>query len=289
MLRPFMKNSRLTGLLLTVLLPVSVYGQETFSPEIGVTGSLDNIPLLVENGCTFIQPSVGSFLMPMEPEEKFEENLEKYGDAPINIFACNSFIPGDLKSVGPEYAPEKILKYAEKVFERAAKAGVEVIVFGSGGSRKIPDGFSKEEATRQFIALGKKMAPLAEKHGIIICLENLNSTETNMINTFEEAYQVVKAIDHPNFRLTVDIYHMLKENESPEIIREAADYIYHCDLAEKEKRSAPGVMGDDFRPYFQALKEIGYQGKIAIECRWEDMEKELPVAVKTVKAQLAEL
>src|SRR3546814_8974649 len=107
------------------------------------------------------------------------------------------------------------------------------------------------------------MAPLAEKYGIIICMENLNSKETNMINTFAEAYQIAKAIDHPNFRLTVDIYHMLMENESPRIIRKAAKYIYHCDLAEKEGRTAPGVHGQDFTPYFQALKDIGYQGKIA--------------------------
>src|SRR3546814_3651661 len=69
------------------------------------------------------------------------------------------------------------------------------------------------------------------------------------------------------------------ENESPRIIRKAAKYIYHCDLAEKEGRTAPGVHGQDFTPYFQALKDIGYQGKIAIECRWEDMAEQLPSAV----------
>src|SRR5690606_34003224 len=107
--------------------------------------------------------------------------------------------------------------------------------------------------------------------------------------TFREAYEIAKAIDHPNFRLTVDIFHMLRENEGPEVILEAKEYIYHCDLAEKEERAAPGVYGQDFRPYFRALKEIGYKGKIAIECRWENIESELPVAVKTLKEQLASL
>lgn len=276
------------GSLLILLLPACMLAQEKFQPEIGVTGSLDNIPMLVKNGCTFIQPSVGSYLMPNESEDKFEKNLEKYADAPIDIFACNSFIPGDLKSVGPEHHQAAVLEYAEKVFQRAQKADVEVIVFGSGSSRRIPEGFGKEEAVKQFVALGKKMAPLAQKYGIMICLENLNSTETNMINTFEEAYQVAKAIDHPNFRLTVDIYHMLKENESPAVILDAADYIYHCDLAEKEGRTAPGVQGDDFRPFFKALNDIGYKGKVAIECRWDDMDKELPSAVKTVREQLGD-
>lgn len=271
------------------LLTSTVLAQEKFQPEIGLSGSLDRIPLLVESGGQFIQPSVGSFLMPLESEEKFEANLKKYADIPVKIFACNSFIPGKLKSVGPEHDQQAVLEYAEKVFQRAQKAGVEVIVFGSGGSRKIPDGFNKKQATRQFIALGKKMAELARQYNVIICLENLNSTETNMINTFEEAYRVAKAINHPNFKLTVDIYHMLKENESPQIIKKAAKYIYHCDLAEKAGRAAPGVSNEDFTPFFNALKEIGYQGKIAIECRWEDLEQQLPVAIRTVNSQISEV
>lgn len=281
-------NTLFAAGLLLLSLPLSLFAQEAFEPEIGVTGSLDNAPLLVKNGCTFIQPSVGSYLMPQENEKKFKKNLRKHADAGIDVFACNSFIPGDLKSVGPEHDQAAVLDYAEKVFQRAQQAQVEVIVFGSGSSRRIPEGFSKEEAFAQFIALGKKMAPLAEKYDVVICLENLNSTETNMINTFEEAYQIAKAIDHPNFRLTVDIYHMLKEDESPEIIAKAAEYVYHCDLAEEEDRAAPGVHQEDFRPYFNALKAIGYRGKIAIECGWDDMESQLPLAVKTVRQQLDE-
>lgn len=277
---------------LLVLLTVPSHAQKTkgseFRPEVGISGSLGHIPLLVKSGGRFIQPSVASFLMPEKSEAEFEANLQKYADSPVKIFACNSFLPKDLKSVGPEHNQAAVLAYAEKVFQRARKAGVEVIVFGSGGSRRIPEGFSEKEATRQFVALGKKMGELAKKYGVVICLENLNSTETNMITTFEEAYRVAKAIDHPNFRLTVDIYHMLKENESPRVIKKAAKYIYHCDLAEKEGRAAPGVGNEDFRPFFKVLHEIDYRGKIAIECRWGKMEEELPVAIRTVNTQLAE-
>jgi hypothetical protein len=39
----------------------------------------------------------------------------------------------------------------------------------------------------------------------------------------------------------------------------------HAHIAEKEKRTAPGVQGDDFRPYLRALQEINYTGALAIE------------------------
>jgi len=44
-------------------------------------------------------------------------------------------------------------------------------------------------------------------------------------------------------------------------------------------------MGDDFKPYLSALKKINYKGRVSLECRWKNMETELPVAVKTLQEQ----
>jgi sugar phosphate isomerase/epimerase len=59
--------------------------------------------------------------------------------------------------------------------------------------------------------------------------------------------------------------------------------IAHTHIAEKEKRSAPGVMGDDFSPFFKAYKEIGYQGRISIEGRWK--VEDLPKAFQVIRRQ----
>ena len=49
---------------------------------------------------------------------------------------------------------------------------------------------------------------------------------------------------------------------------------------------APGVEGDDFRPYFKALKAIGYEGGISIECNWKNFAEELPKAQRVLREQL---
>ena len=61
--------------------------------------------------------------------------------------------------------------------------------------------------------------------------------------------------------------------------------IVHCHIAEKQDRTPPGVMGDDFKPYLNALKKINYKGRISLECRWKNLETELPVAVKVLREQ----
>ena len=102
-------------------------------------------------------------------------------------------------------------------------------------SSKIPDGFSKDSANQQFISLLKQMAPMAQKYGITVCIETLNKTETNFVNTITEGLEIVKAVDHQNIMLLADFYHIMKEGESPEVIIKAGKYIKHCHIAEKEK------------------------------------------------------
>ncbi len=82
---------------------------------------------------------------------------------------------------------------------------------------------------------------------------------------------------------------MLKEDEKPEEIIKYRQYITHCHIAEKQKRTAPGVMGDDFKPYFRALKQIKYEGGLSLECNWTDFDKEVALGLATVRKQLAEV
>jgi sugar phosphate isomerase/epimerase len=262
---------------------------DTFLTEIGVCTSVSNADMLAAHGYTFVEESVGRFLMPAKSEEEFNEMLQQAQNAAIPVKACNSFIPGSLKSVGPETVHTEILEYMEIAFQRAQKAGVEYIVFGSGGSRAVPEGFSKDEALRQFTDLCSKMAPIAAKYDVVVVLEPLNKKECNLINSVLEGGVIVEEVNHPNFRLLADIYHMMMDDEGPESIEKYGHLIHHTHIAEKEGRAAPGTHNEDFTAYFKALKEVGYDGKMSVECRWEDLETQAPTAITVMKNQLATL
>jgi sugar phosphate isomerase/epimerase len=82
---------------------------------------------------------------------------------------------------------------------------------------------------------------------------------------------------------------MLRENEGPEALVAAGPLLRHIHIAEKDRRTPPGVAGDDFTPYLQALRRARYAGAISMECRWDDLARELPAAVKTMREQIARL
>jgi sugar phosphate isomerase/epimerase len=282
-------KSRLILIFTAVFIMTSFYTKDKFHPEIGVCTLPSNSVMLKEAGYDYLETGVAEILMPNSPEDKFEEKLKIIKDAGFKIYACNGFLPAILKSVGPEANHDSILRYAEITFRRAKKSGIKTIVFGSGDSRRAPEGFDKQKAVQQFIDLLKKISPIAAKYDIVISIEVLNSPSTNIINHISEGLEVAKAVNHPNCKILVDFYHMVTEGDAPEEILKCEGYIYHCHIGEKEKRTAPGMMGDDFRPYFRALRKINYKGNITIEASLgDDMKKQLPLSLAEMKKQIAE-
>ncbi len=258
-------------------------------PALGLVESIEKDSLVYASGFTLIGETVGKMLSPSLTEEQFQANLAQIKKGKTKLYLCNVLFPGSIKIAGPEVDPKKVIDYLDQVFARAKKANVPVIVLGSGGSRRLPAGYDTEKAKTDFVALCKQMALVAKKHDITIAIESLNSTETNFLTTVQEAAEIVQKVNHPNFRLNADIYHMMKENEPPQHIIDAGKLIVHVEIAEKEKRTMPGVMGDDFRPYFRALKQIKYRGPIVIEARVSNANVEIPAAHLYLTKQLAEV
>lgn len=261
--------------------------KKEFKLSFGVCTSVKNAEMLDSAGFNYIEENVRSFLVPDKDEETFLKNLALSTSASLPVIACNGFLPGEMKSVGPDAVHPEILQFARTAFRRAQQAGIGIIVFGSGGSRSIPEGFSHEKAREQFVSLLKQMAPIAGDYNVTIVLEPLRRGETNFINTVAEGAVFVREVGHPNFMLLADFYHMLMEDESPESIVNNADIIKHVHIAEKEGRAVPGTHGEDLTPYFKALKEAKYDGGISIEGRWTDMQAQASTAIQTMKEQIS--
>ena len=259
-------------------------------PEIGVVQTIANDSLLAVAGYTCLVESVASWISPRTvSEDQFAHNLKQFKTLRLPVYAFNIFMPGELKLVGPAVDEAAILQYAETVFQRCQRTGVKLIIWGSGGARRIPQGFDRKKASKQFISIARQVAIAASKYNITLALENLNRTETNFINTLQEALDIVRQVDHPNFRLCADIYHMLVEEEPARVIERTKKYLIHVDLAEKNGRTPPGVNGEDFKSYLMALQQINYSGKIILECRWENLSTQAAPAYQYLLNQLKEV
>lgn len=256
--------------------------------QIGVCTPLANAALARGAGADFVEEHIQNFLMPERDEAAFAANRAAARAASLPVKAANCFLPGALKCVGPSVDLPRIERYAEVAFRRAADIGIQVLVFGSGGSRALPDGFPKEKALDQFVELLRRLGPIATANRLVLVVEPLNRGECNFLHTVAEGAEVVSRCGHPGVRLLADIFHMTRNGETPDDLARHGHLLSHVHIAENEKRSAPGVKGDDFRPFLRALKQAGYDQRLAVECAWGDLKAELPRCVRTLRQQLAE-
>ena len=281
-------------LFITLLLTLSfqqIFSQKIIKkPTIGIADQIANDNVLFEAGFTGNVESIARLISPKTvTDEQFMINKAIFKTLKTPIYGFNIFIPGELKLVGPMVNEAAILEYAEIVIKRISETDTKLIIWGSGGARRLPDGWDRDLATNQFITIAKKIAKIAKKYKIMIALEPLNTTETNFINSVKEALYVVKKVKHPNFRLNVDIYHMMKDNEGPAIIAQTKKYLYHVEIAEKDGRTAPGVQGTDFRPYLIELAKVKFKNTIVIEGRWKNVGDIAKMTIDFLQNQVDEV
>lgn len=253
--------------------------------RLGVCGGLASLAAGAA-GLNFIEGTVSNLLCPRGDEQAFAAALAAIKQSPVPVEAANCLFPGDLKLTGPAVDNQAADAYVATALRRARQAGLSIIVFGSGTSRRVPDGFDRATAADQLVAHMKRWAPMAAAQGVIIALEPLNQAECNIVTSVSEGAGLVRRVDHPGVRLLADTYHMARDNDPPDAIRQAKGLIAHMHCAERDGRGPLGTVGEDNRPYFRALKDIGYAGRVSIEAHWKDVAAQIAPAMIELRQQI---
>ncbi|MDN4524067.1 sugar phosphate isomerase/epimerase family protein [Fictibacillus fluitans] len=243
--------------------------------KLGCCTTIDNSAIAKNAGFDFLECTVVS-LVP-ENDDEFPAILERYQDCGLPVEACNIFLPGSLKVTGEHVNISSVERYVEKALLRVKQIGADTIVFGSGGARSLPEGFSREKGQEQIVQFLGLVANYSDSLGITIVIEPLNQKESNIINSVPEAVEIAKRVNRPSIKVLADFYHMDEENEPLEHLVSEKDYIRHIHVADSGRR-APGTGTYPYDRFVSCLSGAGYNGRISIECQWQDFEAEAAAA-----------
>ena len=115
----------------------------------------------------------------------------------------------------------------------------------------------------------EKIAKLGEQNDVTFCLENLNTEVDHPGVPFAKARDtiaLVGAIDHPNLRLMLDIYHaQIGEGNLIALIEKAGSLIGEVQVADVPGRCEPGTGEINYPAIAAALERIGYDGTVGLE------------------------
>jgi len=219
----------------------------------------------------------------------YENAAAKFKQAGLPVLAANLFIPANIKVTGPNIDKDRQMEYVRRALDRVSRLGVRLVVFGSGGARQVPDGFSRQEAFQQLVDFGKRIAPEARSRNITIAIEPLRHQESNIINNTTEALAWVNAVDDPNIQLMIDFYHFEVEKEDPANILQVKDHLRHLHMANPEGRVVPLKWDEyNYAPFFAVLRQIHYDRLISLEANTKDLPVEGPQAIALLHRAFAQ-
>lgn len=189
--------------------------------------------------------------------------IEKHGLICAMISGVPGGIPDGLNRLENH---DKIVAFFERTIPIAAERKYPNIICFSGNRR----GMNDEQGLENCAAGLQRIVPLAEKHGVNVCMELLNSKRTHkdyMCDHSVWGVELCKRVGSERFKLLYDIYHMqIMEGDVIATIQESHPYIAHYhtggvpgrgEIDETQELYYPAVM--------RAILATGFKGFVAQE------------------------
>ena len=129
--------------------------------QFGLCCDLGNVSVAAEAGADYGEWTVDGMLLPNASDEAFQDVLASLRSAPLSFPVVRGFVPANLKVTGSDVDTTVLKAYAEKTLKRAEQAGVDTIVWGSGKSRRVPEGFDPQRAYEQLVTFGRMVGTAA--------------------------------------------------------------------------------------------------------------------------------
>ena len=176
---------------------------------------------------------------------------------------------------------DALVENYERLIPIAAAKKVPNLICMSGNRAGISDA----EGLENCVAGLKRVVPIAEKHGVTLNMELLNSLRDHADYHADKtpwAAEIVKQVRSERFKLLYDIYHMqIMEGNLIDNIRKFKDVIGHYHTAGVPGRRDLDTQQEIYYPaVMRAIKETGYKGFVAHEFSPKNGLQSLREAVK---------
>jgi len=181
--------------------------------------------------------------------------------------AMVSGVPGRIESgLNRLENHDKIVKFFEETTPLVANAGFPNIICFSGNRAGMDD-----EKGLENCAIGlKRIAPIAEKHKVTVCMELLNSKVNHpdyMCDLSKWGVELVRRVGSERFKLLYDIYHMqIMEGDLIATIKKNYESFGHYHTGGVPGRNEIDDTQEIFYPsVMKAIVESGFKGFVAQE------------------------
>lgn len=231
-------------------------------PQIGWCGTPDKSASMHAAGLDYIELQLVP--LQLEDDDAFARASTLVRELPLRVPVMSYLFPHDLRLVGTDVHEDRARAYIDRVAELMAVAGARQVVYGSGWTRNVPDGFDAQRAEEQFLHALDWIAR-ALPTGATLVIGPLNRKESNQCNHVADGVHFARRTSLAQVKGLADFYHVDEEREPLATLAEYGAELAHVHLADTGRMN-PGTGSYDYRTFFGNLKHAGYSGLLSCEC-----------------------
>lgn len=219
----------------------------------------------------------------LEHIEMYKENIKRYLKYPNVEMVCH--LPyGKDNNLASLYNIDILLERFKSAIDFSNIFGIKKLTLHPG----CLDGtVSREEGVRLASIHIKELCVYAKKYNMTIMLENLIG-ENELMRTVEEYFELKKLINEENLKFIFDAahYHASKFCDNTfdiiQFLDQVKDDLYHLHISDndgtKDMHARIGLGTIDYKAYFKALKEVGYNGLYSSEVLFNSVDELITTA-----------
>ena len=200
-----------------------------------------------------------------DERQKYRSEVEAAGLEIIGLHWLLAKTEGFYLTSEDDVVRQRTADYLSQLADLCGDLGGSVMVLGSPQQRNVHEGQSMESAMQCAADVLKAVTPALERNQVKVAVEPLGREEGNFLNHASDGRDLIDRVGHPNVQLHLDVKAMSDEGISIEqIIRDNADAMIHFHANDPNRRG-PGMGEIDFKPIFQALRDVAYEGWTSVE------------------------
>lgn len=185
----------------------------------------------------------------------------------IRIVALQSLLFGqpELVLFRDQETRAQTLVYLGNVMRIASRLGAQILVFGSPRNR-LRNELGAQQSHVIAVEFFRQVGALAAQHDVYFCIEpNPVAYGCDFICTATEGMKLVRAVNHPHFRLHLDAGGMtLSADDYAEAITASRELLAHFHISEPQL-AIIGTGNTNHRAAARALRQVAYDRWVSIE------------------------
>lgn len=250
--------------------------------RIGCAASAQDADVLASCGYDYLElPGRWVAAQPTSRLQALARHLKSLG---LPCEGLNAYCPPEVVIVGEGFDLAKATEYARRCAGAGAELGVRLVGIGSPLSRKVSPGYDKKAAFSQMSDFFDATAEVFRTYGMMVGIEPLGRCYTCVLNTPQEAREIVESCHADNLGLVIDFYNLRQNGDGDIPLTPFLPLTIHAHIS--------GDAGSPLKRWFlpkeavpelrrvRRLLEGGYRGRLSLEV-------DLPVEEQAARRTLA--